>query len=422
MISALRSAASGRWGGLTLAAWNWPRFGWLEWGFLLIALVAAAMRLWELDGRVMHYDEAIHLHYAWKLARGVEFLHSPWMHGPLQIELVAVFLRVLGDTDFVARLPYALFGVALVILPYFLRRQIGDRGAICAAVILTFSPTLLYFGRFGRNDILMVVWATLLLIFLWRYAESSKSRYLFGAAAVTALMLASKETAYFIILFMGLAALGLGWRELWAVARRRIALANARGAAGFFLLLATLTLPQAAAGISVLQGPLGLTLAAADTGSTGETGAPVWEAPFVSLPLWDAPVWMHVIGLLALLGAALGLAWFVWRARDALDLAAVAVAITCAVAAVSVVVVGPVQGLLNEPGTAGMYLDCAIGAALLVMGAAMGLVAPSALPGSRRVAALLGPVGDTDLAVVGSVWQRGLTLAAELLPAAAPSS
>ena len=399
--------------------WRWPRFGWLEWGFLLIALVAAAMRLWELDGRVMHYDEAIHLHYAWKLARGVEFLHSPWMHGPLQIELVAVFLRVLGDTDFVARLPYALFGVALVILPYFLRRQIGDKGAICAAVILTFSPTLLYFSRFGRNDILMVVWATLLLIFLWRYAESSKSRYLFGTAAVTALMLASKETAYFIILFMGLAALGLGWRELWAVARRRIALADARGAAGFFLLLATLTLPQAAAGISVLQGPLGLTLAAADTGSTGETGAPVWEAPFVSLPLWDGPVWMHVIGLLALLGAALGLAWFVWRARNALDLAAVAVATTCAVAAVSVVVVGPVQGLLNEPGTAGMYLDCAIGAALLVMGAAMGLVAPSALPGSRRVAALLGLS-----AILTWLWLTafgsGLTLAAEILPSAAP--
>ncbi|MYC32475.1 MAG: TIGR03663 family protein [Chloroflexi bacterium] len=419
MISALRSAASGMWSGQTPTAWSWPRFGWLEWGFLLIALVAAGMRLWELDGRVMHYDEAIHLHYAWKLARGVEFLHSPWMHGPLQIEMVAVFLRVLGDTDFVARLPYALFGVALVILPYFLRRQIGDKGAICAAIIMAFSPSLLYFSRFGRNDILMVVWATLLLIFLWRYAESSKSRYLFGTAAVTALMLASKETAYFVILFMGLAALGLGWRQLWDVARRRMALADARRAAGFFVLMATLTLPQAAAGISVLQGPLGLTLAAGDTGSTGETGAPVWEAPFVSLPLWDAPVWMHVIGLLALLGAALGLAWFVWRVRNALDLAAVAVATTCAVAAVSVMVVGPVQGLLHEQRATGMYLDCAIGAALLVMGTAMGLVAPSALRGSRRVAALLGPSAILTwlwLAAFGS----GLTLAAELLPAAAP--
>jgi len=309
--------------------------------------------------------------------------------------------------------------VALVILPYFLRLQIGDKGAISAAVILTFSPSLLYFSRFGRNDILMVVWAMLLLIFLWRYTESSKPRYLFGTAVVTALMLASKETAYFVILFMGLAALGLGWRQLWDVARRRMALADARSAAGFFLLLATLTLPQAAAGISVLQGPLGLTLAAGDTGSTGETGAPVWEAPFVSLPLWDAPVWIHVIGVLALLGVALGIGWFVWKLRSVLDLTAVAIATTCAVAAVSVVVVGPVQGMLNEPGMLGIYLDCSIGAALLVMGAAMGLVAPTALGRSRRMAALLGPAAILTwlwLAALGG----GLTLAAELLPAAAP--
>ena len=421
MVSLLRTVASGMRGAVTARGWRWPALGRLEWGFLLIALVAAGLRLWELDGRVMHYDEAIHLHYAWKLARGVEFLHSPWMHGPFQIELVAVFLRVLGDTDFVARLPYALFGVALVILPYFLRRQIGDKGAICAAVILTFSPSLLYFSRFGRNDILMVVWATLLLIFLWRYIESNKRRYLFGTAAVTALMLASKETAYFVILFMGLAALGLGWRELWAVARRRVALADVRGAAGFFVLLATLTLPQAAAGISVLQGPLGLTLAAGDTGSTGETGAPVWEAPFVSLPIWDAPVWMHVIALAAMLGVALALAWFVWRARNGLDLAAVAVAVTCAAASVAVVAVGPAQGLLPDAGMTAMYLDCAIGAGLMMMGAAMAWVAPETLRGWRRIAALLGPT-----ALLTWLWLAafggGLTLAAELLPGAAPVS
>ena len=407
------------WGRLTPAAWRWPPLGWLELGFALVVLLAAAMRLWELDGRVMHYDEAIHLHYAWKLARGVEFLHSPWMHGPLQIEMVAVFLRVLGDTDFVARLPYALFGVALVILPYFLRRQIGDKGAICAAVIMAFSPSLLYFSRFGRNDILMVVWATLLLIFLWRYTESGKLRYLLGTAAVTALMLASKETAYFIILFMGLAALGLGWRQLWDMARRRTAFSDARGAAGFFVLLATLTLPQAAAAISVLQGLLGLTLAAGDTGSTGETGAPAWEAPFVSLPVWDAPIWTHAIAVLALLAATLALAWFVWRARNPLDLAAVAVASICAVAAVSVVVVGPAQGLLPDSGMAATYIDCAIGAGLMLMGVAMGWAAPAALGGWRRIAVVLGPAAILTwlwLAAFGS----GLNLAAELLPAAAP--
>ena len=397
-----------------------PHFGPLECAFLLIALVAAVLRLWELDGRVMHYDEAIHLHYAWKLARGVEFLHSPWMHGPLQVEMVAVFIRLFGDTDFVARLPYAIFGVVLVILPWFLRRELGEKGAICAAVILTLSPSLLYFSRFGRNDILMVVWAVLLLIFLWKYTQSSRSRYLYGSAAVTALMLASKETAYFVILFMGLVALALGWRYLWRVARRQAALADARGPAGFFIMLATLTLPQAAAGIAVFQGPLGLTMAAGDTGSTGDTGAPVWADPFVKLPVWEAPLWLHVLACLALLGAALMIASFLWRVRDALGLAATVVATICAVAAVSVVVAGPVH-LLMPDAAVGAYLDCAAGGALLLMGAAMAYLTPDVLGGWRRITLLLGPAILLTwlwLAAFGG----GLTLAAELLPAAAPAS
>ena len=197
---------------------RWPRLGRLEWAFVLIALVAAGLRLWELDGRVMHYDEAIHLHYAWKLARGVEFLHSPWMHGPLQIEMVAIVLRVLGDTDFVARLPYALFGVVLVVLPYFLRRQIGDMGAICAGVILTFSPSLLYFSRFGRNDILMVVWAVLLLIFLWRYTESSRRRlFVWSRSGYGADAGDERDRIFRDPVHGDSRRLGLGWRELWAV-------------------------------------------------------------------------------------------------------------------------------------------------------------------------------------------------------------
>ncbi len=401
-----------------------PRFGWPDASFApfgLIALVAAAMRLWELDGRVMHYDEAIHLHYAWKLANGVEYAHSPWMHGPFQIELVAILLKWLGDTDFVARLPYALFGVALVALPYFLRRQMGDKGAICAALIMAFSPTLLYFSRFGRNDILMAVWATLLLIFLWRYHENSKRPHLLGAAAVTALMLASKETAYFVILFMGLAALGLGWRQVWAVARRQAALADLRGAAGFFVLLATLTLPQAAAAISVVQGPLGLTLAATDSGSTGETGAPVWEAPFASLPIWEPPVLMHFIALLASLAALVAVARWVWKVRNVLDLAVVSAAGVSAVAAVAVVTLGPAQGLLPELGTTARYLDCAIGAALMAVGLAIPRWLSEELRSWRRIAVLLGaPAILTWLWLVA--FGDGLSLMAQMLPAAAPAA
>ncbi len=92
---------------------------------MLLALVALVLRLWELDGRTMHYDEAIHVHFAWKLAQGKEFIHSPWMHGPFQVELTALVFAIFGDTEFTARITYVLFGTALVGLPYFLRDHIG---------------------------------------------------------------------------------------------------------------------------------------------------------------------------------------------------------------------------------------------------------------------------------------------------------
>ena len=54
----------------------------------------------------------------------------------------------------------SLFGSLLVGLPYFLRDYLGRMAALLAGVMLTFSPTLLYFSRFGRNDIIMATVAT----------------------------------------------------------------------------------------------------------------------------------------------------------------------------------------------------------------------------------------------------------------------
>ena len=72
-----------------------------------------------------------------------------------------------------------------------------------AGVMLAFSPAMLYFSRFGRNDILMAFWATALLILMWRYLHDSKHRYLYLAAAVLAFMFSTKETAYIVTLIFG---------------------------------------------------------------------------------------------------------------------------------------------------------------------------------------------------------------------------
>ena len=60
----------------------WPgwRPGWFLAGFMPLALVALVLRLWDLDGRTLHYDAAIHVHFAWTMAHGKDFIHSPSLH------------------------------------------------------------------------------------------------------------------------------------------------------------------------------------------------------------------------------------------------------------------------------------------------------------------------------------------------------
>lgn len=290
---------------LSIKFWK-GRIGWLEVCFLVLLAAALVMRLWELGGRAMHYDEAIHLHYAWKLSNLEEFIHSPWMHGPFQIEYVALIFGIFGDTDFTSRLGYVLFGVALVALPYFLRQHLGSAGSLFTGVMLTFSPALLYFSRFGRNDIIMVFWATALLVLLWRYMHEEKNRYLFLTSAVLALMFATKETAYFIALIFGALTFFLAIPQIAPVVFGRVRVSKLTGPAALFLLIFTLTLPQWSAVAGLFQGLIGLTLVNPDGVSGGIVGAPHWAGSLLILPIYSPPAWLHAIPPLVLVA---GLLW-----------------------------------------------------------------------------------------------------------------
>ena len=277
------------------------RVGWLEAAFVVLVLAALALRLWELDGRTMHYDEAIHVHFSWKLFKGEGYVHSPWMHGPFQIELTALVFKLLGDNDHTARLAYVIFGTALAGLPYYLRHHIGGAGALLTGLMLALSPSLLYFSRFGRNDIIMAFWAASIFILMWRYIASGKDRCLVLAAAALALMFTTKETAYLVVaLFSGIAFL-IALPDLAPWVLGRLPSRHLQSAARFFLLLVTLTMPQWAATAGLFQGIFGLSLTNPQGVEDGIVGAPQWAEPFVPLPVLEFPSWLHVLAGILLL-------------------------------------------------------------------------------------------------------------------------
>ena len=262
--------------------------------FVSLLCLALALRLWDLDIRVMHYDEAIHLYYAWKLFSEGAYIHSPWMHGPFQIEMSAAVFKLMGDTDFTARLGYVFFGTALVALPYFLRSYWGNLPSFMVSIFLTISPSLLYFSRFGRNDIIIAFWATSLFVIFWNYSNNNRAKYLYLASAIMALLFSTKETSFFItLIFLGFGCI-LGINQLAPLIFRRSRLRDITGPAGFFILLFTLTLPQWAALSGLFQSHFGLYMINPDGVVSGLVGAPLWAPPLVNFPIYNASIWAHL--------------------------------------------------------------------------------------------------------------------------------
>lgn len=165
--------------------------------------IGMVMRLWDLGSRAMHHDESLHAYFAFQLSSGAGYHHDPMMHGPFQMEAMAGIFYFLGDSEFTARLLHALAGVVLIGMPFFLRKKLGTLGALVVSMMLLLSPTLLYYSRFARNDILMAVFAFSLIISMWRFLDDGRSRHLYVFAGILALAFATKETAYMISVIVG---------------------------------------------------------------------------------------------------------------------------------------------------------------------------------------------------------------------------
>jgi uncharacterized protein (TIGR03663 family) len=158
--------------------------------------IALGLRLWHLSDRAIHHDESLHMFYAWQLFKGQGYEHVPFMHGPFKFFSTALVFRLFGDTDFTARLVFALFGSALVGLPYFIRGFLGRTGALFAALLLALSPTLLYVSRFNRDDILIVTYTLAMVIVMWRYLKEQREAYLYAIPLLLMLGFTTMEMTF----------------------------------------------------------------------------------------------------------------------------------------------------------------------------------------------------------------------------------
>jgi predicted membrane-bound mannosyltransferase len=175
---------------------------------LYLILFAAALftRLYNLDHGALHHDESMHAYYSWRYLEGFGYRHNPLLHGPLLFHLTALGFFLFPENDATARLMPALFGIALVMLPWFLRspRLLGRWGALSASAFLLISPSIFYYSRHLRHDMFTVTLTLLLFICIVRYLDQPDRKWLITGAASTALLLANHEIIFATLaLFFG---------------------------------------------------------------------------------------------------------------------------------------------------------------------------------------------------------------------------
>ena len=127
---------------------GWVGSRWVTLGLALLVVVGAALRLAPAGANRFHQDEALYSTWALHIATGRDMLLNgfPVDKPPLFLYTLALFFKLFGPSEVVARLPGVLASTASVALVYYLARRLYGR------------PTALVFTReeldrqFKRRD------------------------------------------------------------------------------------------------------------------------------------------------------------------------------------------------------------------------------------------------------------------------------
>lgn len=188
--------------------------------WLALLGLAAAVRLWDLGGRMMSHDESLHAFFSFRLMAEGAYQHDPVYHGPFLYHLTALVFFLVGHTDATARLAPALTGVAIVASAWWWRGWIGRRAAWCAAVLIASSPTWLFYSRHIREDVFAAAFTAGWAYAFLRLLESRDVRWLTRLTWAMALAFVAKETAFITGAIFGTFAVFVAvWPRVGAVTR-----------------------------------------------------------------------------------------------------------------------------------------------------------------------------------------------------------
>jgi len=204
--------------------------------FACVLASGAFFRLWRLNDRPMHADEAVHAEKFKALQEEGFYAYDPdEFHGPTlnYSTLVSTWLRSENSYSEISektlRIVPAIFGIGLILTPLFFLKGFNLRTILFSSILIAYSPAFVYYSRYYIQETLLLFFTAAFLGCAWNYAQSRKLSWMIGSGVFVGLMHATKETFIFALIAAVLAlmvsVLACGGRVrlktthlLWAVA------------------------------------------------------------------------------------------------------------------------------------------------------------------------------------------------------------
>lgn len=169
--------------------------------YVVIGVLAAALRLFELGTRPLTENEAVQALAAFRFTHGTDSVAPVGTLPALFTGNVAGF-TLLGASDAGARWLTAVAGLVLVLLPFGLRHRLGRGGALAASLLLALSPSAVFFSRNLDGAILVAACGLALVVGLVNYLDRRRPLSLYLAAVALGLGLCAGAAIYTLLLIL----------------------------------------------------------------------------------------------------------------------------------------------------------------------------------------------------------------------------
>lgn len=142
----------------------------------LVTAIASFLRFFMLELKPFHHDEGVNGYFMVSLYNTGQYAYNPTnYHGPDLYFVALAFANAMKFDTFTMRFSVAVFGVAVVVLAFFLRDYLGKVGSIFAALFLSLSPGMVFISRYFIHEMLFVFFSIGIVVPIVLFIEKKKA-------------------------------------------------------------------------------------------------------------------------------------------------------------------------------------------------------------------------------------------------------